>query len=378
MASNTHILFAGGGTAGHLFPGLAVAQELTRDNPSFRISFAVTGKEWERDWVLRYGYEPVNMPAAPMPQQLNNGSIVFSDNWKGFREASRLVKDTNVSLVVGLGGYASVPASRAAISLGVPLVLMEQNVIPGRATRWLARSAMQVCTSFAKSREHFGPGCQIHVTGNPVRSDIAALSQQRMRTSQKENAAQRRLLVLGGSSGSRSLNQAVPFALYHLRALLSGWTIVHQTGAEDAAKTADLYRKFALPAIVKPFIDNMAATYQHTALAITRGGGTTLAELACASVPALVLPLPHSADEHQQANAAAFAAAGACQVFDSSKYTGRFDYDLAAELSDLLVDRSQREHMASSMRQQARPLAAKTVAASVQSLLYQSQCRMAA
>jgi UDP-N-acetylglucosamine--N-acetylmuramyl-(pentapeptide) pyrophosphoryl-undecaprenol N-acetylglucosamine transferase len=267
--------------------------------------------------------------------------------------------------VIGLGGYGSAPMGRAAIAQGIPLMLMEQNMIPGKATRWLARSARLVCAAHEAVRPYFAKGCPLAITGNPVRDEVAALSRQRRLTSalvDPDRPGKLRLVVLGGTRGAQSLNQALPYALYRLRDRLESWHILHQSGADDLEPTRQLYRKFALPARVEPFFADVAGVLRHTDLVVSRAGGTTLAELACAGVPAVCVPYPHAADGHQLANAQTYARSGACRVFDSTPYADRFDAELSRVLSDELTTAEIREQMSQGMRRMARPDAAEQVA----------------
>ncbi|HEY2895392.1 MAG TPA: UDP-N-acetylglucosamine--N-acetylmuramyl-(pentapeptide) pyrophosphoryl-undecaprenol N-acetylglucosamine transferase, partial [Pirellulales bacterium] len=149
-----HIVFAGGGTAGHLFPGLAVAEYLRLHAPKLRITFAGTGKPFELRHVAASGFEYLELSCQPFPRRASEALRFLSGNISGYYEAKRFLRDQNVDLVVGLGGYASVPAARAAAGLKIPCVLLEQNAVPGRATRWLAPAAALVCSAFEGLRPH--------------------------------------------------------------------------------------------------------------------------------------------------------------------------------------------------------------------------------
>ena len=355
-----HVVFSGGGTGGHLFPGLAIAEELRRADQDIRITFAGGGGAFERDHVSRAGYEYVRLASRPLPRGPWQAVRFFKDHLSGCRAARRYLRQPHVSVVVGLGGYTSVPMARAAVSHGVPLVLVEQNVYPGRANVWLARSASLVCTAFAATRGHLRTSCPVRVTGTPVRH--SHLAQPRVVNRPKQ------LLVLGGSQGARSLNQQVPRALYRLRSQIAGWKIIHQSGERDFAATRELYQKLACPAKVLPFIDDLPEHLARTDFAISRAGGATIAELTSAGVPALLLPYPHATDDHQRKNADAVAQTGAAVVVDSREVDGRLDYRLADELGALFGESQRLSTMATAMRQNARPDAAWNVATMVREL----------
>ncbi len=281
MKSISHIVFAGGGTGGHLFPGLAVAKELSANRPGLRITFVGTAKPLERRHVAAAGFDYVPLPSRPLPRRASEAISFVVENVAGYFAAGRLLDEENVAGVVGLGGYASVPMGRAAVRRRLPLVLLEQNVVPGKANRWLARYASLLCTSFAETEEQFRWRCPVRWTGNPIRRVEAEVVQASrlppaVGTAAPQNCPAPRLVVLGGSGGARSLNENVPRALYKIGRLLSGWEILHQSGEADVESTRELYRKFALEARVEAFWPELPQLLAGSSLAICRAGGTTL------------------------------------------------------------------------------------------------------
>lgn len=348
-----NIIFAGGGTLGHLFPGLAVAAEIKRLTPAARICFAGCGKEALHRQVLLAGHEYVPIACRPGPQGMLDSLRFVATNARGLRKAVRFLRSRRVDAVVGLGGYASFPMSRAAALCGVPLVLLEQNAVPGRTTRRLAPLAQLVCVAFQEARSQLLASGPIRVTGNPVRQ---------VARHEGRSAGTRRLLILGGSQGSQSLNTVVPQALARLSPDLSGWSILHQAGEAEAAATARRYAQLGVPAHVAAFVENLPRVMAHAHLAISRAGGTTLAELASAALPALLIPFPAASDDHQRRNAAVFAAAGACRTCDGRHGPQSLESQLVTELPELLIEANLRDRMAQSLRQLARPAAAWHVA----------------
>jgi UDP-N-acetylglucosamine--N-acetylmuramyl-(pentapeptide) pyrophosphoryl-undecaprenol N-acetylglucosamine transferase len=353
-----HVVFAGGGTGGHLFPGLAVARRLADIVPAVHITFAGPGKPLEQKHVPAAGFDYLTLPCQPWPRHLRDVIGFVADNLAGFHTASQFLTQENVATVIGLGGYTSVPMARAAVRQGIPLLLLEQNVIPGRATRWLARSASLICTSFPDTHKHLPAGCHVQWTGNPIRDGFRRAESQT-----------RQILVLGGSSGARSLNEQVPLALAEVRQLLTEWRIVHQSGPADAAATRALYRRLKLDATVCPFVDDMPRVLSRTELAICRAGGSTLAELTAAGVPALFIPYPHAVNDHQRLNAEVLVAAGGAAMLDERHAFGRLDQRLAAVVRELLSNPMKRAAMARATHQFAKPQAATEVATFVASLL---------
>ena len=287
--------------------------------------------------------------------------------------------------VVGLGGYVSAAAARAAIDARIPLVLLEQNAVPGRVTRWLAARAAAICVAFEQAREGLPAGCRVLVTGNPIRPGFtraieagnpviltvaknlaSQAATEILRYAQAD--APRRLLILGGSAGAQSLNRAVPKAIDHTRERLQGWEIVHQTGPAGLSETHELYSRLGLKAAVVPFVVEMPAMLAGADLAICRAGGTTLAELAAAGVPAVLIPYPHAADEHQRLNAQVLVQQGAALMLDEGLSGTDLDVRLAGILPRVLDDSSLRRQMGLAMRRRARPNAAADVAAVIRQL----------
>ena len=341
-----HVVFAGGGTGGHLFPGLAVAERLAAANPRVHISFCGSGKAFEREHVSRAGFDYFALPSRPLPHGLREAMAFLVANLAGYLAAARFLREHDVAAVVGLGGYASVPMGQAAVHQDVPLVLLEQNIVPGKATRWLARRATLICTAFEETSLWLQRPGPVRVTGNPIRrgfqrspstpphrpgkaiafADGANITEAVSSPSEEESASTRQLLILGGSGGAHALNEDVPPALGRLRSQLTGWRIVHQSGESGLGATRTLYGKLALEATVVPFLNDMPQTLAATDLAICRAGGTTLAELAASGVPAILLPYPHATDHHQAANARHFAAGGGCITIDPRLAPGAARY----------------------------------------------------
>jgi UDP-N-acetylglucosamine--N-acetylmuramyl-(pentapeptide) pyrophosphoryl-undecaprenol N-acetylglucosamine transferase len=390
-----HVVFSGGGTGGHLFPGLAVAEQLAAMIPLVRITFCGGGKPFERESVSRAGFEYFALPARPLPSGAREAVSFVVENLAGYLAAGRFLGRERVAAVVGLGGYASVPMAHAAARRRVPLVLLEQNVVPGKATRWLARRASLVCTTFEETRSRLRCGCPVRVTGNPIRAGFVqegggrkaeggTTTKSEIRNPKSETktapsafhlppSALRpppsQLLVLGGSGGARALNESVPRAIYKIRRQLQGRRIVHQSGQSGLEVTQSLYGKLDLAAAVVPFVRDMPAALGGAELAVCRAGGTTLAELAAAGVPAVLLPYPHATDDHQLANAKLFSAGGGCVTIDQREVVGQLDDHIADVLCFLLGNDGLRRQMSAAMRKMARPSAAEDVAELIWSIV---------
>jgi UDP-N-acetylglucosamine--N-acetylmuramyl-(pentapeptide) pyrophosphoryl-undecaprenol N-acetylglucosamine transferase len=372
MSSPLHIVFAGGGTAGHLYPGLAVADEVKSRLPDAQITFVGGGRPVERHPVRAAGFNYVTIPSQPVPRNPFRAMRFITDNVAGYWASRWFLREHRVSLVVGLGGYASAATVRAATSREIPTLLLEQNAVPSHVTRWLARSADMVCAGFDDVRAHVPPNTPLAITGNPARPAFVrcfGAAKSDFAEENRDSQGPRRLIVIGGAGGARTLNERMPAALSRLSDRLRGWQIVHQTGEGQLQQTIDRYNAVGVDALVVSFIDEMASVMFQSHLVVCRAGGTTIAELALAGVPAVLVPYPRDVEAYQLANADVVAAAGAATVIDEATLEGTLDEALVDQLAPLLADESQRQTMARRMRSLARPDAAALITNSVCSIL---------
>ncbi len=233
-------------------------------------------------------------------------------------------------------------------------------MIPGKTTRWLSSRATVVCAAFGQTRSHLPRGTRIRVTGTPVRSAFLRLRSVQSTTANEHRPP--RLIVLGGSGGARALNENVPPAIYKAQAVLAGWEVVHQTGNTDAHKTAVLYGKLGITARVAPFLDDLPQLLATSALAVSRSGGTTLAEFALCALPSILLPYPQAADDHQRGNAERFVSAQAVRMIDARDVEGRLDNALARQLTQLAGDADLRRRMGHNAGRLSHPDAAERIA----------------
>ncbi len=386
MSGAAHVLFAGGGAAGHLFPGLAVAGHLRDLMPDARITFAGPGKPREKHTIRTAGYEHTAIPAQPIPQNPLQAFRFVTDNIAGYCAARWMLKEEQVSLVVGLGGFTSTAVVRAAAARGIPFVLLEQNAIPSQTTRWLSRASSLVCAAFEEVRPHLHVQASVAVTGNPSRPAFEQLYRRKqeagaakaVRFSGQTSPGQKRLVILGGAGGARSLNESMPGALKQMSDCLADWHIVHQTGEGQLQETESRYQRCGVDALAVTFIDEIASLLFESDLVVCRSGGTALAELALAGVPAVLVPYPDAVDDHQIANAKVFTAAGASRLIDESSQSGALGTALARELTPLLVEDSQRHEMSLRMQSLARPEAAAEIAGAIRDRIFGVQERRAA
>ncbi len=389
MPRPLHIVFASGGQMANLYPGLAVAAHVVERLPDAKVTFLGTGKTL-RHVVQAAGFRYVSFPSQGAPENTLHAVRFVTDNVAGYWASRWFMREQRVSLVVGLGGYASAAAVRAAVARGIPTVILEQNAVPSAATRWLAPSATTICAGFAEARSHLPGHVPLVVTGNPARPAFEKLygkkgsevggqrSETGLRLWTPPQSRPRRMLVIGGAGGARSLNESMPATLRRLGDALAGWEVVHQSGEGQLQATASRYRESGVGAVVVAYIDELASVMFDSDLVVCRAAGTTLAELALAGVPAVLVPHPEAADADQLANAEIFAAAGAATIVDETDLPGALDTALADALEPLFLDEARRDAMAAAMRRLARPDAAAQITAAICEILCTKSKRMAA
>jgi UDP-N-acetylglucosamine--N-acetylmuramyl-(pentapeptide) pyrophosphoryl-undecaprenol N-acetylglucosamine transferase len=263
-----------------------------------------------------------------------------------------LVRETRPAAVIGLGGYLSVPTIWAAACEHVPILLLEQNAIPGRATSWLARLARLVCVSFEESLAGLPPSTPTLLSGTPLRDEVRVLADEPPRGS---SSGPPTLLVLGGSQGAEGLNAAVSSLLQDQRAAFRHWRVIHQTGSRQQDDIRRQYAQTGHQAEVVDFLTDVAAAYRRADLVISRAGATTLSELTCAGRPMVLVPYPHATDQHQHANAAALVRHQAAICVEQAGTPQESATRLATAVLPLVADPSRREQLALAARGQAHP-----------------------
>jgi UDP-N-acetylglucosamine--N-acetylmuramyl-(pentapeptide) pyrophosphoryl-undecaprenol N-acetylglucosamine transferase len=349
--NNGTVLIMAGGTGGHIFPGLAVADELQQRGVAVHWLGASGGMECEQ--VPRHGVALSEVHISGLRGKGLQGWLTLPFRlFRAVREASSILRKQQPQCAVSFGGYVAGPGGIAAWLRGVPLVVHEQNCIPGMTNKALARIARCVLQAFPGAF----PASKAAVVGNPVREAVTALAPPEQRWAGRSGPA--RILITGGSQGARALNERVPEALGLLRKVCRP-LVRHQTGSRDLAATKARYDAAGLDAELVAFIDDMAEAYAWADLVICRSGALTVSELAAAGLGAVLVPFPHAVDDHQTANARFLHEAGAALLLQENQLSAKA---LADELQPLLLDRAKMLHMAQAARSQAVPDAAAAVA----------------
>jgi UDP-N-acetylglucosamine--N-acetylmuramyl-(pentapeptide) pyrophosphoryl-undecaprenol N-acetylglucosamine transferase len=348
------VLIAGGGTGGHLFPGIALAEEVVTRHHKNEVVFVGTERGLEAKVVPQAGFPLEFIQATGLkgkgPWQLIKGLLALP---LAFITSMRILAKHKPDVVVGVGGYASGPVVMAAWLMGIPTAVQEQNALPGITNKILGKVVKVVFTAFEEAQRFFPEG-KVHLVGNPIRRKL-------MDNYLRSHVAHERfsLLVFGGSLGARGLNQRVVEALDFLGDLKDQMSFVHQTGKNDLETVRKGYADKGFQAEVVEFINDMSDAYAKADLVVCRAGATTLAELTVCKKASILVPFPHATDNHQEVNARALVEAGAAVMFRESELTGQ---KLAEQIRALKTEPVRLKQMEKKAGLLGRPEASKELA----------------
>lgn len=351
------VIIAGGGTGGHLFPGIAIAEELKGRGEGNELLFVGTERGIEARVLPKLGW-----PLSFISAEGIKGKGVLSriravyKLIPGFFESVKIIKGFRPDAVIGVGGYASAPMLLAARFLGKRTAIHEQNALPGVTNRILGKVVERVFISFPDSAGFFPQG-KVVVSGNPLRKEILKGLQGSGVSGQGPAGKKPAILIFGGSLGAHRINTVVLEMIRHLDDP-NRWSITHQTGEKDYKEIEEGYLGADWQADVRPFIYDMASAYIQADLVICRAGATTVAELTAAGKPAILVPYPFAADDHQRVNAESLVNVGGAVMILEKELTGE---RLAREVERLLGDSEMLKKMGENARKLARVAAAKVV-----------------
>ncbi len=353
------LLIAGGGTGGHLFPGIAIAREFMARNAQNAVLFVSTGNPFERKTLSRAGFPLETVSVAGIKgrgiwQKLKSLALIPL----GIVQSGWIIKSFKPDLVLGVGSYAAGPVVLSAWMAGIPVVLHEQNILPGITNRALARFARRIYVSFDNTASRFDTA-KVRLTGNPVRREILspAAAEDREDDGRPDRVPVLSILIVGGSQGAHAINMAVVAALPLIRQK-ERLRVVHQTGAADEDHVRAAYAAQGVNAVVGAFFDDMDRRYRQADLIICRAGATTVAEITAVGKAALFIPFPFAADDHQRLNAEALAAQGAAEMIEEKHLAAA---DLAQRIDRFANDRTALDRMADQARKLGRPEAARLI-----------------
>lgn len=359
------VIVSGGGTGGHIFPAISIANEVKRRYPDAEILFVGAENRMEMDRVPKAGYEIVGLPVMGFDRKrLWRNFKVLAKLYRSMRKAKKVIGDFRPDIVVGVGGYASGPTLKAAQKRGIPTLLQEQNSYAGVTNKMLAQKSAAICVAY-DGMEKFFPADRIVKTGNPVRRDIVecALTRREAKERLGFNPDKPLVLVVGGSLGSRTMN----------RAISAGIEKLHQAGVQMLWQVGKIYEKeYAEVAGVDgceikktTFIDDMAVAYRAADIIVSRAGASTISELQLLGKAAILVPSPNVAEDHQTKNAMALVDRGAALMVRDADA----DADLVPAIVDLLGNPSQIEKIETAVQSMALPNAAEKIVDRMEELI---------
>lgn len=360
------ILISGGGTGGHIFPALSIANAIKRRHPEAQILFVGAENRMEMQRVPDAGYEIIGLPVAGFDRKrLWRNFGVLIKLWRSMRKARKIVRDFKPEIAIGVGGYASGPTLKAAQRAGVPTLLQEQNSYPGVTNKLLAKKAKAICAAY-EGLEKFFPADKITLTGNPVRADLAAcsLTQAEAKEALGFDPGLPLALVVGGSLGARTINESIAATLPQLTA---GAQILWQTGKNGAEKWAEAAGKHPR-AKATAFIKDMAVAYRAADIVVSRAGAGTISELEILAKPVILVPSPNVAEDHQRKNALALANRGAAVMIEDSAAHA----DLAPAMVSLLSDPARRQSLSAAIAAMALPAADDKIVDIIETIIKES------
>ena len=362
-SSKKCFFFAGGGTGGHLYPAIAVAEQLSVLEPDARILFFCSSRNIDQYILSQTGFEYSILPAKTFPRR--PGQVI--DFLKTFRQsyktvAQEITKSKN-SVVIGLGGFASGPACLAARRKKVPLALFNVDIIPGKANQIIAKWASDIFVQFADTSKYFSKTkANINAFGCPLRTSFLNPVPQNAIKNINLDKDKKTLLITGASSGSQSINEAVCLLLDKLDQFANDWQIVHLSGRNNIEQVSSLYEKAKISHKVLDYDNQMPDLLAAADLVVGRSGAVSVAEFAVASVPSICIPYPHHKDRQQYLNAEKLVEAGAACIVEDLQDKKAFAQNLWQKLEAIMKDSNKREQMAESCKTIAKPNASIEIA----------------
>ncbi len=361
------LIIAGGGTGGHLFPAIAVAEQVLASHADSQVHFIGTGNPFETRVLNKLGFAHERIRVKPLKGKTKfYQARALATIPVSIAASIQIIQRIRPDAVLGVGGYSAGPVVAAAWLLGIPRALHEQNLIPGMTNRFLASLANRIYVSFEntqiRAREQ-----KIRLTGNPVRQDILK-SEQATPTpgdSSRQGRDRFTVLLIGGSQGAHRINMTMIAALEHLKSV-SNLAFIHQTGTDDENQVSQAYRDRKMAAVVQPFFDDMQTCYHQADLVICRAGASTVAELALHGKKVIFIPYPFAADDHQAINAGQLVSAGAAEMILEKDLTA---VGLANAIKAHLDSPEKGRVMAANLKKHARPHAARDIVADLYKLV---------
>ena len=364
------IVISGGGTGGHIYPAVGLAQAIVKLEPEIEICFIGGADRLESTIIPKHGFRFLPISAAGFPRKLTWKWLpVIGKACRGFTQSLQLLSRLKPSVVLGTGGYVSGPVLFAASRLGVPTAIQEQNASAGLTNRLLAHGAKRAYLAFHSAAEGF-PAEVVKITGNPIRPQIAAFARSSA-TYEKLglDPGLKTIFVMGGSQGAHAINEVIISMLSELAPFHRHLQLIHQTGKIDYQQVHEHYVGSPLKHLVQPYFDLIGEVYSITDLMVCRAGGMTISEITACGLPAIFIPLPSTPGNNQELNAQVVSANGAGVVMNQQTLTGTL---LANQITKITENPRKQQQMSEASRQFGNPRASEEIARSILSLVQKS------
>ena len=352
-----NIIFAGGGTGGHLIAGLSIAQKISSRLPGANIIFFGTSKKGESEYIGESGYEFKQIKACKFTSFISLPAFIIVSLIGVIYSLINIIR-IKPDMIIGLGGYGSALPVVAAYIAGVPIVLIEQNVIPGRANLIMARWADAVLCHWESTKKRFKKMHSVSVTGIPIRMDVVANESEIGKNPFGLTSQGKTLLVMGGSQGAQAINKVILQSIPKLKDLIPELQIIHLTGKEGYKEAKDVYDNLGISSFVSEFSNDIGIAYKLSDLVICRAGANTIAEISAVGIPAILIPYPYATDNHQYWNAYELAKIGGAMIIKQDELKPE---KLTELVSNLFRNDEELDNMKKINKSLSKPFAAEHV-----------------
>lgn len=364
MIGGRCFFFAGGGTGGHIYPAIAIAERIIELKRGAKVHFFCSARDIDSQILSKTGFEHTPLPVCGFsvrPGKLIGFCTSFLDS---FRIAKRVIIESKNAVVIGVGGFVSAPVCFAAHKLKVPIVLLNVDIVPGRANKIIARWADKIFVQFEDTRQYFAKrGVKVHVVGCPLRIGFDNPQPEKAMEQLGLESGKKILLITGASSGSGNINEAVCSLLYNLAGFADQWQIVHLAGRANFEDVQKKYVGVKISHKVLDYFDDMPNLLSAADLVVGRSGAVSVAEYAAANAPTICIPYPYHKDRHQYLNAGKLVQAGAAVIVDDKRHKDESMRErLWAELEELMKNEEKRKQMAECCKAVANKQAASQIA----------------
>jgi len=347
--------FAGGGTGGHIYPAIAVVEQILKLEPTARIHFFVSTRSIDEQILSKMSFETTTLPAKGFSARPDKLIGFCSSFLKSYGTAKQAVSESQNAVVIGVGGFVAAPVCFAAHKLKVPIVLLNVDIVPGRANKIIGRWADEIFVQFEETKHYFAKRkASVNVVGCPLRSGFDSPEPDKVKSELGLDENKKTLLITGASSGSENINKAVCSLLENLADFADDWQIVHLTGAANYEKVRQKYSDAEIGHKVLSYFDDMPSLLAAADLVVGRSGAVSVAEYAAASVPSICMPYPYHKDRHQYLNAGKLVEAGAAIIVDDLPDEKERPERLWEKLGELMKDEKKREEMRQACKSIAR------------------------